>query len=340
VSLPPPISASARLGEIDAAAALRQFVRREGPIGQPGSENGTLRMDWVDTVAELLADDRPLVELEWPASEWRRCGVRHVVWSAMGGSGVTVRILAGLGSSGPAPSLHVLNSTDPVALDALVAGLADAKDLPTSRDRTREHLRALFEDVVLVAGSLGLTSQEPATHLSWFLQVLTAACLLAKRHALVLMVPGSRLEEAAALEGVGVRPAYLAGRPGLPGRMSVPATFVFLLGRYRIFRVDGIGPDGTPHQVVRRYEPLPDHGRGEAAIALLREWALTELISPVPDDTMTRNCGRIIDYFSGTGDNPCLAQLALTSVRRLHAWAGLGFMEHATTPTTCSARTG
>jgi hypothetical protein len=45
---------------------------------------------------------------------------------------------------------------------------------------------------------------------------------------------------------------------------------------------------------------------------------------------MTRHLGRIIDYFSGTGDNPCPAELALTSVRRLHAWAGLGFMEHRT----------
>jgi hypothetical protein len=44
----------------------------------------------------------------------------------MGGSGVTVRIRAGLGSGGPAPSLHVLDSTDPVAHDALVAILADA----------------------------------------------------------------------------------------------------------------------------------------------------------------------------------------------------------------------
>jgi hypothetical protein len=38
--------------------------------------------------------------------------------------------------------------------------------------------------------------------------------------------------------------------------------------------------------------------------------------------------GRTIESFSGTGDNPCPAELAQTSVRRLHAWAGLGFTEH------------
>jgi hypothetical protein len=52
-------------------------------------ENGTLRMDWVDTVGEWLADDRALPELEWLALEWCRRGVRHVLWSGMGGSGIT-----------------------------------------------------------------------------------------------------------------------------------------------------------------------------------------------------------------------------------------------------------
>jgi hypothetical protein len=99
----------------------------------------------------------------------------------------------------------------------------------------------------------------------------------------VLTVPGSRLEEAAALEEIDARRVYLAGRAGLPGRMSASGTSVFLLRRYRIFRVDGTGPDGTPQQVVGFYEPLPDHKRGQAAIALFREWALTERISRVPD---------------------------------------------------------
>ena len=83
MSLPPPNSASARLEDVNAAAALRQLVRGEGPMAQLCSENAAPRVDWIDTIAELLADAQPLEELAWPAGGWRRCGVRHVVWSGM-----------------------------------------------------------------------------------------------------------------------------------------------------------------------------------------------------------------------------------------------------------------
>jgi hypothetical protein len=195
------------------------------------TENGTLRMDWVDTVEALLTDARPLVELEELAATWRRRGIRHVVWSGMGGSGVTVGVLADLALSDTAdgPTVHLLDSTDPAALDALVAWLAEATQLPSDRDPTPEDLHALLRDVVLVAVSLGITSEEPATHLSWFLELLAAAGLSADRHVIVLTVPGSRLEEASALNGVEARPVALANRGGFPGRMSAPGSSVFLL---------------------------------------------------------------------------------------------------------------
>ena len=188
------------------------------------SENGTVRMDWVDAVGRLVADARPLAELEELVESWRLRGVRHVVWSGMGGSGVTVGVLAdlGLGDRGRGPMVHLLDSTDPAALDALVGRLAEAK-------RPACDLRALLREVVLVAVSLGVSSEEPATHLSWFLRLLEDAGLPAGRHTLVLTVPGSRLGEAAAAHGLGARPVYLADRSGLPGRMSAPSSCVFLL---------------------------------------------------------------------------------------------------------------
>lgn len=196
------------------------------------TQNGTVLMDWVDSVAALLDDDRPLAELEELAAAWHRRGVRHVVWSGMGGSGVTVGVLAelGLGDRHETVTVHLLDSTDPAALDALVARLAEAKDLPaTGRDPAPRHLEALLRDVVLVTVSLGVTSEEPATHLSWFLPLLAAAGLPPDRHTFVLTVPGSRLEEEAALHGLEARPVYLGDRGGLPGRMSSPASCVFLL---------------------------------------------------------------------------------------------------------------
>jgi hypothetical protein len=211
--------------------ALRQLVHRDGRMAELCSEDGTLRMDWVDAVGALLADSRPLVELEELAAAWRRRGVRHVVWSGMGGSGVTVGVLADLGlvGDGDGPTVHLLDSTDPVALDALLVRLVDGRDAPSDRDPAPTSLRAVLHDVVLVAVSLGVSSEEPVTHLAWFLDLLSIAGLPADRHALVLTVPGSRLEEAAALHGLEARRVSLAGRGGFPGRMSAPASSVFLL---------------------------------------------------------------------------------------------------------------
>ena len=230
-------------GQIDAAAALRQLAQREGRMAELCSENGTVRIDWVDAIGALLADQRPLVELEELAEAWRRRGVRHVVWAGMGGSGVTVGVLfeLGVGDVSAGPTLHLLDSTDPAALDALVGRLIAAKRLPQDRDGP-EYLRAVLRDVILVAVSLGVTSEEPVTHLGWFLELLEAAGLPADRHTLVLTVPGSRLEEAAVLHGLEARPVYLTDRGGLPGRMSSPSSCVFLLPvALRQSRTAGIG---------------------------------------------------------------------------------------------------
>jgi hypothetical protein len=224
-------SAPAHPGRIDAAAALGELAGRQGRMAELCTEQGTARMDWVDSVAALLADSAPLHELERLAQEWRCRGIRHVVWSGMGGSGVTVGVLAGLATDrkSAAPAMHLLDSTDPVAIDALVARLAVGKNLPADRPLRPEDLHALLRDVVLVAVSMGVTSEEAATHLSWFLELLAAARLPAARHAVVLTVPGSRLEEAAERAGLDARPVFLGNRGALPGRMSAPGTSVFLL---------------------------------------------------------------------------------------------------------------
>jgi hypothetical protein len=188
-------------------------------------------MDWVDSVGALLVDSEPLEALERLARGWRGRGIRHVVWAGMGGSGVTVGVLANLiadGESG-APAVHLLDSTDPAAIDALVARLAVGKSLPVDRPLRPDELRALLREVVLIAVSMGVTSEEPATHLSWFLGLLETARLPAARHAVVLTVPGSRLEVLAAREGLDAQPVCLGDRGVIPGRMSAPGTAVFLL---------------------------------------------------------------------------------------------------------------
>ena len=121
--------------------AVGQLRRRVGLMAALGSEDGALKLDWVDGVARLLADPVKLEEVEAEARDiWER-GIRHIIWAGMGGSVITVRVLHDLGFCGgdddPSSSqqgresiaIYPLDSTDPAALNEIVREIARAKNL-------------------------------------------------------------------------------------------------------------------------------------------------------------------------------------------------------------------
>src|SRR5574337_1284742 len=80
--------------------AVGQLRRRDGLMAALGSEDGVLKLDWVEGIARLLADPAQLEEVEAQARGiWQR-GIRHIIWSGMGGSVLTVRVLCQLGFCG------------------------------------------------------------------------------------------------------------------------------------------------------------------------------------------------------------------------------------------------
>src|SRR6266581_6434928 len=90
-------SALQQLIEDDAVGQLR---RRDGLMATLGSEDGALKLDWVEGVARLLADPTQLEEVEAEARDiWQR-GIRHMIWAGMGGSVIAVRVLCDLGFCG------------------------------------------------------------------------------------------------------------------------------------------------------------------------------------------------------------------------------------------------
>src|SRR6266516_5970588 len=120
------LSALQKLIEED---AIGQLHRRDGLMATLGSEDGALKLDWVEGVARLLADPKMLEEVEAEAKDiWQR-GIRHIIWAGMGGSVLTVRVLCDLGFfSGQdssissqqiqkSISIYPLTSTDPAALN-------------------------------------------------------------------------------------------------------------------------------------------------------------------------------------------------------------------------------
>src|SRR6266487_5077622 len=226
-------SALQHLIEDDAVGQLR---RREGLMATLGSENGALKLDWVEGVARLLADPTQLEEVEAEAQEiWQR-GIRHLIWAGMGGSVITVRVLCDLGfcrshDKGQV-TIYPLDSTDPAALNDIVREIAAAKKLavPTGKEASNPtSLRALLSDVMMVGVSMGMTSEEPITHLEWFTDLLQQAGLRPAEHLLVMSLPDSYLDRFANAQQAPSRPLQPDEGTGTGGRMSAPTTRVFLL---------------------------------------------------------------------------------------------------------------
>ncbi len=254
----------------DVAPALRRLItedavgqlrRREGRMAQLGSEDGVLKLDWVEGVARLLADDNALAQVEAEARDIWRQGVRHVIWAGMGGSVITVHVLVDLGlcrgdEGGDAVTIYPLDSTDPAALNSIVRRIAHAKNVALPPDDAREPasaamLHALLHDVLMVGVSMGMTSEEPITHLEWFAELVTRAGLRADERILVMTLPNSYLDRFAQQHGAPRRPLQLDGGTGTGGRMSAPATRVFLLPA--ALSLTGAAPDtGRLRQVLTR----------------------------------------------------------------------------------------
>jgi hypothetical protein len=254
-------SALQQLIEDDAVGQLR---RRDGLMAALGSENGALKLDWVEGVARLLADPAQLEEVEAEARDIRQRGIRHMIWAGMGGSVIAVRVLCDLGfcrgDDDPSSSqqgresiaIYPLDSTDPAALNEIVREIARAKNLalPTlaanqvsnaaradaqAAGKEKEEssnptfLRALLADVMMVGVAMGMTSEEPITHLEWFTDLLKQAELRPAEHLLVMTLPDSYLDRFAHEQQAPSLPLQPDGGTGTGGRMSAPTTRVFLL---------------------------------------------------------------------------------------------------------------
>ena len=216
--------------------AVGQLRRRDGLMATLGSEDGVLKLDWVEGVARLLADPAQLEEVEAQARDiWQR-GIRHLIWAGMGGSVLTVRVLCDLGFYGGdgdgQVTIYPLDSTDPAALNAIVRKIATAKKLTLSTGADAANptfLRTLLDDVMMVGVAMGMTSEEPITHLEWFTALVRQAGLHPAAHLLVMTLPDSYLDRFAHAQQAPSFPLQPDRGTGTGGRMSTPTTRVFLL---------------------------------------------------------------------------------------------------------------
>lgn len=193
--------------------ALGQLLLRGGAMAELATESGDVKLDWVDQLARARPAD--LEHVASLAASLVDAGVERLVWSGMGGSVQTVACLATLGwLSAPGLEIVPLDSTDPRVLARLAADLG--------RDALRR--------TGIVAVSMGMTSEEPIAHLRWFDSVADAMGVSDRsRRQLVMTLPGSYLDDYAIAHGIRSVPLQLDGENHVAGRMSAPATRVFLL---------------------------------------------------------------------------------------------------------------
>ncbi len=256
-------SAFQKLIDDDAVGQLR---RREGLMATLGSEDGTLKLDWVEGVARLLANPQMLTDIEAEAQDILQRGIHHIIWAGMGGSVLTVRVLCELGfftgqhsaqSSTPnqqSIAIYPLDSTDPSALNDIVRKIAAAKNLPLPQAKEQPNprfLRMLLEDVMMIGVAMGMTSEEPITHLEWFTALLKQADLQPSDHLLVMTLPGSYLDRFAREQQAPSRPLQTDGGTGTGGRMSAPTTRVFLLPAALYLTTSYPGQSGLLRQVLQ-----------------------------------------------------------------------------------------
>ena len=214
---------------------LGQLLERRGRMRELGDEGGDIKLDWVDAVEQALAHPEWLEALAGEARGILTAGIRHIIWSAMGGSVQTVYCLKRMGYLDlPGLTIHPLDSTDPASLNRTLEEIAAAEgiDLGALEGQTellRAAIRQVLATTMITGVSMGMTSEEPITHLQWFDGLLKEYAIpQPEQHLQVMTLPDSYLDRFARERQARMVPIQLDGESHTPGRMSAPATRVFL----------------------------------------------------------------------------------------------------------------
>ncbi|MCL4509228.1 MAG: hypothetical protein M1296_06860 [Chloroflexi bacterium] len=222
---------------------LGQLLERRGRARELALEGGDVKLDWVDGVEHALNHSEWLEALADEAVSLLERGIRRVIWSGMGGSVQTVYTLQRLGLlDSPGLSIRPLDSTDPAALNRLLCELAQREHLHREdRELPAAAVRELLSDTAMIGVSMGMTSEEPITHLTWFDELLVEHRIPnPQEHIEVMTLPGSFLDAFAERRGARRVPIQLDGANHTAGRMSAPATRVFLRPAALMFAAQGL----------------------------------------------------------------------------------------------------
>jgi len=214
---------------------LGQLLRKDGLAGELGMESGRPQLDWVDGIEKALARPDLLAGIEEEAAAALRAGHRRLIWSGMGGSVQTIHALKRLGFlDSERVTVHPLDSTDPAAINRTLREIALLEGIELPRpggdpDAIAAGLRATLKRTMMIAVAMGMTSEEPITHVTWFWDLMADLGIKQpESHVRVIALEDSYLDKYAADHNVPSYPLMPEGRCNTAGRMSAPVTRVFM----------------------------------------------------------------------------------------------------------------
>ena len=221
---PEVLKAVAGLAEQD---LFGQLLERKGRAAELGTEGDDTKLDWIDGIEKALNKPEWMAAVENEAAELLRLGIRRFIWAGMGGSVQTIYALRNLGLlDGAGISIYPLDSTDPATLNRIVRDIASLEGVDPAEG---DGMKAILEATMMMGVSMGMTSEEPITHLEWFDGLLNQYEIAdPSQHISVMTLPDSYLDQFARPRGCRMAPIQLDGENHTGGRFSAPATRVFL----------------------------------------------------------------------------------------------------------------
>jgi glucose-6-phosphate isomerase len=139
--------------------------------------------------------------------------IKFLIWAGMGGSAEDKAMYQAAGLLRRGPRLYLLDSTDPVKLDSILADMKKRSGL-TDADLLRRTL--------VVGMAMGMTSYEPVVNLQKLAAMYDAAGIDSRPHFYYMTFPGSLLDRFAAKRGYRRVPLQLDEGNTTAGRHSAP----------------------------------------------------------------------------------------------------------------------
>jgi len=218
------------LGELRAAVGLDK-VRDSSLVGNKfasiGFDDKDNRLGWtVAHLEEILSKPETTIEKVLTDAQTIRDKYKYVIFSGMGGSGLSVQAVKTTFGTGVGPEIYSLRTTDPAAVHDILEDIVR---------REKGSWADILKKALVVVISKSGTTQETKSHQDYFERLYSLERLYTgkkvdpKDHFWLVTDPGSPMEKEAKDKGYQLRYIQLNGKTDIGGRFTAPLTNVFLL---------------------------------------------------------------------------------------------------------------